>query len=234
MSSKHLQRILCASQPAGSADAMAELLGIAEQTQAEAIALVGDLGTGAGGYREVFGTLSTASLPVYWVPGSGDAPADLYLRESYTIEVAFPLLRGVHGTAALAPDTGVVFAGMGGELSDDLDAPREERKRLRYPRWEPAYRLKVLALLDYNELVMLFATAPEHKGRSVPGSEAVAELVGTYRPRLVVCGGERGVALLGKSVVVAPGALQDGHYALADLRERTAELGQLSYTAPTP
>jgi uncharacterized protein len=212
---------------------MADLLGVAERTQAQAIALVGDLGTGAGGYREVFGMLSEASVPVYWVPGSGDAPADLYLRESYTIEVAFPLLRGLHGTAALARDTGVVFAGMGGELSDDLDAPRDERERLRYPRWEAAYRLKLLDLLDYNELVMLFATAPAHKGRSLPGSEAVAELVGTYRARLVVCGGERGVELLGSSLVVAPGVVQDGHYALADLRKRTAELCQLSYAAPT-
>jgi Icc-related predicted phosphoesterase len=218
--------------PQGQSTLGGELLAVAEQTKAQAIALVGDLGTGVGGYREVFGTLSGASLPVYWVPGSGDAPADLYLRESYAIEVAFPPLRGVHGTAALAPDTGVVFAGMGGELSDDLDAPREERERLRYPRWKAAYRLKVLDLLDYNELVMMFATAPAHKGRGVPGSEAVAELVGTYRPRLVVCGGERDVALLG-SVVVAPGTLEDGHYALADLRERTAELCRLSYVART-
>jgi Metallophosphoesterase, calcineurin superfamily len=78
----------------------------------------------------------------------------------------------------------VVFAGMGGEISDDPDTPRDERERLRYPRWEAEYRLKVLGLLDYNELVMLFASAPAHKGRDVPGSEAVAELVGTYRPRL--------------------------------------------------
>jgi Icc-related predicted phosphoesterase len=55
----------------------------------------------------------------------------------------------------------------------------------------------------------------------------LAELVSTYRPRLVVCGGERGTELLGRSLVVAPGSLQDGHYAIADLHSRTAELEEL-------
>ena len=97
---------------------------------------------------------------------------------------------------------------------------------------EAAYRLKLLDLLGYNELVMLFGTAPAHKSRRVPGSEAAAELVGTYRARLVVCGGQHCVEVLGKSLVVAPRELPDGHYALADLRARTAELGQLSSATP--
>jgi hypothetical protein len=231
MSPQHLQKVLCACEPAGSVDALGRLLSVAGETDAQAIALVGDLGTGHHGYRELFGALSRARVPVYWVPGSADAPAEVYLRESYNIELVFPLLHGVHGTAAFGPGTGVVIAGMGGDIRDDLDAPRDEQERLRYPRWEPAYRLKLLGLLDYNELVMLFHTPPAHKGRSVPGSEAVTELVGTYRPRLVVCGGEPGVELLGKSVVVAPGSLGDSRYALADLRAGTAELGQFSLAA---
>ena len=86
-------------------------------------------------------------------------------------------------------------------------------------------------LLDYNELVMLFATAPAHKGHNTPGSEAVAELVGTYRPRLVVCGGPRGVEILGTSLVVAPGSLADGHYAVAALPAGAAEMAELSMGA---
>ena len=141
------------------------------------------------------------------------------------------MVRGLHGTAAFAPDTEVVFAGMGGEISDNPDTPRDEQSRLRYPRWEAAYRLKVLNLLDYNELVMLFASAPAHKGHNTPGSEAVAELVGTYRPRLVVCGGPRGVEILGTSLVVAPGSLAGGQYAMAEVHAGTAELAELSVAA---
>jgi hypothetical protein len=46
---------------------------------------------------------------------------------------------------------------------------------------------------------MLVWTAPAHKGLGRVGSEAVAELVGTFRPHLVVCAGEPGVETLGRS-----------------------------------
>jgi uncharacterized protein len=231
MGSEHVNRILCAGQPQGSADAVKRLLALAEEQQAQAIALVGDLGSGGDGYRDVFRALGAARLPVFWVPGPRDAPADRYLREAYNIEVALPLLHGVHGGAAFAPEDNVAFAGMGGEIVDDPHAPREEHERLRYPRWEAEYRLKILQAIDYHELVLLFATPPAHKGLALPGSEAVAELVGTYRPRLVVCGGERGVEVLGKSVVVAPGNLAMGEYALADLHGKAAELAELPAAA---
>jgi Icc-related predicted phosphoesterase len=231
MTSQHLNRILCAGQPGDTSDGAERILEAASAAGAEVIALVGDLAHDPDGYRDLFRTLARARLPVYWVPGASDAPVDHYLKASYNIEVAFPTVRGLHGTAAFAPDTEVVFAGMGGEISDHRDSPREERSSLRYPRWEAAYRLKVLDLLDYNELVMLFATAPAHKGHDTPGSEAVAELVGTYRPRLVVCGGPRGVEILGRSLVVAPGSLTDGHYAVAEVHAGTAELAELSVAA---
>jgi uncharacterized protein len=232
MGSEHVNRILCAGQPQGSADAVSRLLAVAEEQRAQAIALVGELGSRDDGYREVFRALGAGRLPVFWVPGPGDAPAGRYMREAYNIEVAFPLLHGVHGGAALAPEDNVAFAGMGGEIVDDPHVPREEHERLRYPRWEAEYRLKILQVIDYNELVLLFATPPAHKGLGIPGSEAVAELVGTYRPRLVVCGGERRVEVLGKSVVVAPGNLATGEYAVADLHAKTAELAELPAAAP--
>jgi uncharacterized protein len=228
MTSQHLNRILCASQPGDSGDGAERILEAARGAGAEVIALVGDLAHGPDGYRHLFHTLARAPQPVYWVPGAGDAPVDHYLRASYNIEVAVPMVRGLHGTAAFAPDTEVVFAGMGGEISDNPETPRDEQSRLRYPRWEAAYRLKVLNLLDYNELVMLFASAPAHKGHNTPGSEAVAELVGTYRPRLVVCGGPRRVEILGTSLVVAPGSLASGQYAIAEVHAGTAELAELS------
>jgi hypothetical protein len=55
----------------------------------------------------------------------------------------------------------------------------------------------------------------------------VAELIGTWRPRLVVCPGPRPAAMLGKSLIVAPGSLAAGHYAVADLGTRDVEFGEL-------
>jgi hypothetical protein len=196
---------------------------MAEDTDVHAIAMVGDLGDRGDGYGDVLRALSRTHVPVFWVPGSGDAPVDRYLRGAYNVEVALPLLHGVHGTAAFASGQ-VLFAGLGGEISDDPEQPREEREQLRYPRWEAEYRLKLLAEVDYSEVVLLFWTPPAHKGQALAGSDVVAELVGTYRPRLVVCGGERRVAEIGRSIAVSPGELERGHYAVADLHRRTAEL----------
>jgi hypothetical protein len=228
MANQRVTRILCAADARGSADAVERLLAAATD-DVQAIALVGDLGDGNDGYRDVFRALAGARCPVFWVPGGGDAPADRYLREAYNIEVAFPLLHGVHGTAAWAPG-GVVFAGVGGEISDDPEVARDERV-LRYPRWEAEYRLKLLRELDYNQLVLLLSTPPAHKGRGSAGSEAIAELVKTYRPRLAVCGGERGVETLGRSTVVGPGSLEAGQYAVADLRTQTVGLQALAVAA---
>jgi Icc-related predicted phosphoesterase len=225
-----LTRMICAADPSGSTDAVAALIEAAEHHDVQAIALVGDLGAagdGAGSYPAVFRALADRDRPAFWVPGPGDAPLGSYLREAHNIEVVFPSLHGVHGTAAVAPGD-VVVAGLGGEIGDDPDEPREEVDRLRYPGWEAEYRLKILRELPEHERVLLFHTHPQHKGLGVEGSEAVAELIGTFRPRVVVCGGERRSELLGKSLVVAPGRLRNGQYAVVDLQRREAQLSELA------
>jgi uncharacterized protein len=226
---EHFTRILCAAAPRGSRDAIEQLREVAADQNVDATVVVGDLSSGTDqreSYRSVFRALGGFRSPVYWVPGPGDAPVATYLREAYNIEVASSLLHGIHGTLAFTPGQSVI-AGMGGEISDDLDANRDEIERLRYPRWEAEYRLKVLDEHAEHERMLVFATAPAHKGRGTPGSEAVAELINTHRPRLVVCGGPRRTETLGRSMVVAPGELADGHYALADIRSRDVVLGEL-------
>jgi Icc-related predicted phosphoesterase len=101
--------------------------------------------------------------------------------------------------------------------------------RLLYPRWEPEYRLKLVRELKDYELVLLFDTPPAHKGHETLGSESLAELVGTYRPRLVVCGGVRGSSTLGRSMIVAPGSIADGQYAVVDLHSKDVDLLQLTH-----
>jgi uncharacterized protein len=232
MSRARVTRILCAADPRGSEDALRRLLEAAEDRDAHAVALVGDLSDQGRpeSYQAVFRALGHGRLPAYWVPGPGDAPVHDYLREAANVEIPFPYLHGVHGTVAFAPGY-VLFAGLGGQISDDPDEPREEADGLRYPRWEPEYRLKLLRELKDYQLVMLFATPPAHKGRGTAGSTVLAELVNTYTPRLVVCGGERGTETLGRSLVVCPGSLTDGHYAVADLHSHDVELEQLATAA---
>ncbi|MEA2248920.1 MAG: uncharacterized protein QOH46_3449 [Solirubrobacteraceae bacterium] len=226
-----LTTLICAADPAGSEEATAALIGAAEHHDAGAIAVVGELGAAGDGpasLRAVLRALGRSDRPVFWVPGPGDAPVGAYLREAHNTEVVFPSVHGVHGTAAISPGGDVVVAGLGGEISDNPAEPREEVDRLRYPRWEAEYRLKILNELPELERVLLFHSHPQHKGLGTEGSEAVAELIGTYRARIAVCGGERRCAMLGTTLVVAPGSAHDGHYAVVDVQRREAELAELA------
>jgi Icc-related predicted phosphoesterase len=235
---QRLTRVLCAADVRGSGEAVDALLRAAAEHDVQVLALVGDISGGgedrSGEYRSVFRALGRSELDTYWVPGPSDAPVEDYLREAHNIEVVFPFLHGVHGTAAFAPGT-VLVAGFGGEVDDDPAGARDELRRLRYPRWEVEYRLKLIGreLSEHEQtLILLFSTPPAHKGRATAGSEALAELAVTHRARLVVCGGERGTMMLGRTLVVAPGSLADGGYAIADVHARTAELAELPLTRP--
>jgi Icc-related predicted phosphoesterase len=220
----HVTRILCVADPRGSAEALARVLETAADERVGAVAVIGDLSADhdrPSSLRAVFRALHKGGLPSFWVPGPADAPVEDYLREAHNAEVVHPNLRGVHGTAASTAGH-LVVAGLGGEIGDDPSEHRDEIERLRYPRWEPEYRLKILAEFDEPEKVLLFTTPPAHKGLGTQGSEAVAELAATYRARLLVCGGAPGSLMIGRTLVVAPGSLADGHYAVADLHAREA------------
>jgi hypothetical protein len=226
---RRVTRVLCIADPGGSAEAVEHLLAAAPDLGIGAIVLIGDVGGGpdrVASYRSVLYALATVDCPAFWVPGPGDAPVGELMQEAHGAEVVLPSLRNIHGTVAYAPGP-VVFAGLGGEISDDPGAPREELSRLRYPRWEPEHRLRLLRDLKPHELVLAFATAPAHKLLGEGGSDVVAEIIGSYVPRIAVVGGPRGSATLGRSLVVAPGSLAEGHYAVADLQARRAELSRL-------
>jgi Icc-related predicted phosphoesterase len=216
---ERMTRVVCAADARGSAGAVQALLSATEASDVQAIALVGDLGAAGDGesMRSVFRALARGRHQTYWVPGPADAPIASYLREAANIEVVSPVLRGLHGTIAFAPGGHVVVAGFGGAVSDDPAAPRDESQRLSYPRWEPEYRLKVLHELDEHQFMLLFATPPQHAALGGDGSELIAELIGTHRPRLVVCGGAQGSGMIGRSLIIAPGSLAEGNYAIADL-----------------
>ena len=196
------------------------------QDEAQALALLGDLGA-EGEVREyaaILRTVGRANLPAFYIPGPGDAPFGKYLREAHNTEVVFPSMHGVHGTFALAPGYQLPFAGMGGEIVDDPHHEREELEQLSYPGWEVEYRLKILRELEDYPKVFLFGTPPAHKGLREGGSEVLAEVVKTYAPALVLTGGGgfHGEQL-GTSLMVSPGTLSEGEYALVDLSEREVE-----------
>jgi hypothetical protein len=196
-----------------------------DEMDVHAVVVLGNLapkGT-ARAYTSLLKTLSQSRLPTFYLPGPEDAPVADYMREAATIETVYPYLHGVHATFALAPGS-LVFTGLGGTVSDEPHATREERDQLCYPGWELEYRLKFLNELKDYQKVFLFSTPPEHKGFHKPGSATIAEFIKSYKPRLVLVDGTAPKhELLGTSLVVMPGNLTEGTFSFLDLREQTVQ-----------
>lgn len=220
---KSMPKIIAASGPSGSVEAVRQLAREACDVGAGVIALLGSLtpkNKDPREYAEVLKALSEAQLPAFYIPGPEDAPFSAFLREAANFEVVYPKVRGVHGTFSIAPGH-VVWSGMGGTIEDHPDTIRDEVGALRYPGWEVAYRLKFLQELKDYQNVFMFTTFPEHKGRHEKGSAVLAEIIKTYNPRLVlVGGGEPRHETVGKSLLVALGCLAEGNFTVIDFRKR--------------
>jgi HSP20 family molecular chaperone IbpA/Icc-related predicted phosphoesterase len=227
---QRLRTLLVLGEIRGAVDSFAQVLRKLTETDADAITIVGDLGapwSKPASYRSMFKALGQAGRPAYWVPGRWDGPLRAYLSESSSMETVYPSLHGVHGTAVLGPGE-VLFAGMGGEIVDDPHAISEDEVRIRYPGWEVEYRLKVIRSFDQDQKIFLFTTRPAHKGLKEPGSQVLAELINTYRPKLAVVGGDHPMQeLLGTTLVVCPGRVEAGAYALVQLPARTVSFRRL-------
>lgn len=228
----HISKLVAAADPRGDIEAVRRVAHEAG-SNANAILLVGSLtpkGADPRQYSRVLKALAEPQLPAFYIPGPDDAPFVEFLREAANFEVVFPHIHGVHGTFAMAPHT--VFSGMGGAIVDSGDVQRDEIESLRYPGWEVEYRLKFLRELKDYEKIFLFTTWPEHKGLGQRGSSVLAEMIKTYSPRLVVVNGtEPSRAMIGTSLVVSPGSLAEGNYALIDLRNHEVTPGTLRQSA---
>jgi Icc-related predicted phosphoesterase len=222
---RSVNRIVATAEPRGNLETVAHLVKQADEMSADAVVVLGNLaprGT-ARAYNQLFKSLSQMQVPTFYLPGPEDAPIAEYMREAAVMETVYPYLHGVHGTFALAHGH-VVFTGVGGSISDDQQAARDEHDRLCYPGWEVEYRLKFLNELKDYQKVFLFSTLPEHKGFHEPGSAVLAEMIKSYKPRLVlVAGAEPKREQLGTSLVVVPGSLIEGKMSFIDLREHTVE-----------
>lgn len=217
--------IVATAEPRGNLEAAEQLVKQVGEIHPDAVVVLGNLASKgtprASGH--ILKTVSKAQLPIFYLPGSEDGPIEEYMRAAATMETAFPYLHGVHGTFAFASGTTLV-TGMGGRISDNRQEIRDEQNQLSYPGWEVEYRLTFLNELKDYQKIFLFTTPPAHKGLHEPGSTVLAELINSYKPRLVVVAGkEPKQEMLGTSLVVVPGNLGEGNLTLINLHEQTVE-----------
>jgi Icc-related predicted phosphoesterase len=163
-----------------------------------------------------------AAMPckVVVVPGEWDGPERRVLSIMAGQEWAEHHLSCIHGMHVA--DGELAFAGFGGRITE---REREVEYALRYPGWEARYRVAFLAQLDQPLLVLVFHSPPARvreldvvDGRPA-GSETVTELIGTWSPKVAVVAGDRpGQQPHAATLVVSPGRLDRGEYAVFDPR----------------
>lgn len=179
-------------------------------------------------YRTFFGVLKESDKPCLLVPGNVDAPIRQY-QAQYS-DPDFPKkITCVHQSfRPLGEDC--VVAGFGGEITDQDE---EEFFVLRYSRQRLEYGLRFLERMRQKK-ILLFHTPPlggldldddKHKGHPV-----INETIRRLRPAWAFCGHAhkaQGREEIGDCVVVNPGALKNGLYAVIDTDRREVNLETL-------
>lgn len=167
-------------------------------------------------YREFFINLAGFGVPVLFVPGHIDAPTS---RIAEAI-AGFPNVHNVQ----LQPFemSGFAFLGWGGAVGP-VDADGEF-----FCTKERAFKKKVSASFENvsGKSVFLVHTPPvSHPNldtgiEDLVGSQTVNEVIKKHKPQFCFCGhahGTPGQDMLGSTVVVNPGPMFKGRYALIDL-----------------
>ena len=179
-------------------------------------------------YHTFYENMRRIDLPIVTIPGNVDSP----LRQYYTIALEEmernPKLRVVHCSLSGLKGQFAVL-GFGGEITEDEE---EDYFVLQYPRHDVEPYLGMLDILSSK--ILLLHTPPigsldlddgKHKG-----SRVVNDAIEKYKPTWVFCGhahGARGKEKIGDSIVVNPGALKNGFYALVDTDKKKVELKTL-------
>lgn len=182
-------------------------------------------------YARFMELLGALHLPTYIVPGHLDAPERSFLHASLNCGGVAPTVALVHRSFA-AMGRHFLVAGLGGRLTPDK---HETVWTIDYPFWEAALSFDFSHRLDHAH-ILLFHTPPagtnldlDH-GKHV-GAPVVNALIKAYQPQIVCCGhalNGQGKAVLDNSLVVNPGPLAEGYYAVIDTQGKQVYFDNMS------
>ena len=168
-------------------------------------------------YKKFYQTLNEIKIPVMAINGNMDAPEsrmfDVILNEN--LEFINLVQENPYSLGKF------IFAGIGGEITEN---EREDFFLLKYTKKEIEFSLLRLKKIKDKEKILLFHSPPlgkivdlddgKHKG-----SKIVNELIQEIKPKMVFCGHAhhaQGKEIISKTLVINPGALKYGNYALVD------------------
>lgn len=177
-------------------------------------------------FEDFFDRVGQYGIPVFVVPGYLDAPERLFLQAGLNHEVVLPQVDVVHRAFSVMPGENLAFAGFGGGLTSDPNF-RENRFVLVYPDWEAQFAFDLLRQVEIKQnLALIFHTPPRWQNLDLEngnhvGHTMVNHLIKSLDPKYAFVGSARdgqGAARLATTLVINPGWLKDGHYAILDTK----------------
>lgn len=178
-------------------------------------------------YKQFCNLIDSLGIPVLVIPGNLDAPEERYFL--FMQQTAFQSDNVVLMHENMVKLESYLFTGFGGELTRD---EKEDYFVLEYPRQEVLFGTRRMRFLNPPRILMFYSPPVSKLDREQgthKGSELVNEIIESVAPSFLFCGGssEPGLEEIGRTVVVNPGSLADGHFAVVNTKMRDAQFLKL-------
>ena len=187
-------------------------------------------------FTAFFKALAGLAQPCFVIPGNLDAPLDVFLHVALNREIVArntiishhrisdkfnsPQPRDVH------------VCGFGGEITEK---DGELFFELIFSRPQALYAVELFAAFPRPKMLLLHSVPRlMHRER---GSDVVEEIIDTVRPSHVFCGvvdGLQGEKIVGTALVVCPGEMKHGNYAVVDTASNKVQFKKLEMGAAAP
>jgi len=175
-------------------------------------------------YRAFYNAFGQTQIKMVMVPGNMDAPWTRFIQ-------AFEAEAGPKGNITLVHGGWIslgnyLIGGFGGEITESQKedffvlqfSQKKVKEKLKPPQENPGVKLMLFHTPPYG---YLDTDSGRHKGIS-----AVKEIIEEYRPALVVFGHShkaKGKDFIGGSLLINPGAMKDGNWAVVELEKKEAK-----------
>ncbi len=214
-----MMKILVASDIHGSVEAVEKIRSGSREWKVELVVICGDI-THFGNANQaqmLLRGLSTPSVPVLFIPGNCDSPDLATLQDLGEIHNLHERTRVIEG---------ICFGGVGGAPPTPFDTPFE----LSEERIRESLDLISPGLTTCPRSVLVTHSPPVDTSldltrfRLHAGSRSVRGFIEERQPALVLCGHvheSKGKDTLGRSLMVNPGSVRNGPYAVVNFAEET-------------
>jgi Icc-related predicted phosphoesterase len=179
-------------------------------------------------YQTFFPSLNKIGVPVIVIPGNMDAPESLFFSHLFDYEMSWNNIKLVQENIFFYNE--FFFSGFGGEITEN---ELERDFVLQYPVKKACFFMRKFYYLKGKKILMLH-TPPKSKLDFEKGTHkgffGINKLIEWLKPDFVFCGHAhraRGEEWLGKSLVINPGPLKDGYFALLDTEEPNVQFEQI-------